>query len=351
MKNHDSTTLINHEQKTTPQSFGRILAASFLLALSSARAEGGKRTVAILDFSGSKEAGVNLQELQTLAETVRGIARKKLPESDWIILTRDNMQLRFPEGTDLSNCGDECVVTTGRRLQASYIVSGSITRLGSFLQITLSMYDVASADLKGSEWTKGKMVDDIVESLEMTAGNLFAPLSGGNGNFGSTATTANSFQKSREAKQSIAVLRFSGNPYYGDIKQNREFLVPLEDKVRLYALNHLSNSRWLCVSRDKSQALLPPDTNLSDYGYEKVLAAGRELPVDYIVTGEMRSRSQLLLNLYDVASGNLIGSDNIQSRDFDLAYYENHLGSVLARLFTALGELSSKSAISDKLPP
>ena len=138
-----------------------------------------KHTVAILEFSGTKESSLSLQEKQTLAEVVRGIARKQLRNSEWIILTRENIMSRVPPGTDLSDCGgDECIITTGKKLAVDYIVSGTATLIGSYIQITLSIYDVASGDLKNSEWARGKTVDDLINPVEITAQKLFASLPG-----------------------------------------------------------------------------------------------------------------------------------------------------------------------------
>ena len=152
---------------------------TFFYSLPLADETPSKHTVAILELSGTKESGLSLQEKQTLAEVVRGIARKQLRNSEWIILTRENIMSRVPPGTDLSDCGgDECIITTGKKLAVDYIVSGAATLIGSYIQVTLSMYDVASGDLKSSEWARGKTVDDLINPVENTAEKLFASLPG-----------------------------------------------------------------------------------------------------------------------------------------------------------------------------
>jgi formylglycine-generating enzyme required for sulfatase activity len=138
-----------------------------------------KKTVAILEFSGDKNSGVSLQERQMLAEVARGLALRKLPRTGWSVMTRDNMQALLPPGVDLAECsGDECIITTGRTMQADYLVTGRIAKLGSNLQIVVQLYDVRSATLVGTAQPRGANIDAVIDPLEKELGELFGELGG-----------------------------------------------------------------------------------------------------------------------------------------------------------------------------
>jgi hypothetical protein len=138
-----------------------------------------KKALAILEFSGDKASGVNLEERQALAELTRGHALKALPRSGWSVMTRDNMQALLPPGTDLADCaGDECIITTGRKMQADYIVTGRVTRLGTNLQVIVQLYDVRSGSLVGTAQPRGASIDAVIDPLEREVLELFREVGG-----------------------------------------------------------------------------------------------------------------------------------------------------------------------------
>jgi formylglycine-generating enzyme required for sulfatase activity len=137
------------------------------------------KTLAVLEFSSDTVSGVSLTERKILADNTRGIAREKLSASRWIIMTRDNMQLMVKPGTDLANCEGECAIETGRTLQASYLITGTLGKLGERLQVNVSLYDVASANLVGTARARGATINQVVDPLEEELGKLFATLGEG----------------------------------------------------------------------------------------------------------------------------------------------------------------------------
>jgi formylglycine-generating enzyme required for sulfatase activity len=159
-----------------PTTLALMLVGAITLCTASAQS---KKTLAILEFSGDKSAGVSLQERQALAENARGIAVRKLPKSGWVVMTRDNMQALLPPGINLSDCGgDECIITTGRTIQASYIVTGRFTKLGAYLQANIQLYDVATGALLGTAQPRATDVNTILDPLEKELGELFGELGG-----------------------------------------------------------------------------------------------------------------------------------------------------------------------------
>ncbi len=158
------------------QKWRLVLAILGLMAAVPALSAG--RSVAVLEFDGGRDAGVSAADKQQLIETVRGIARRHLPKGEgWVVLTRAELEAKMPSGLDLSNCADEkCIVAAGRKLGVDYLVSENMGRIGSYLQVSFSLYDVAEGKLIGSEWPRGKTADDIIDSLESSPDRLFAAL-------------------------------------------------------------------------------------------------------------------------------------------------------------------------------
>jgi formylglycine-generating enzyme required for sulfatase activity len=164
------------------------------------------KTVAVLEFSGDKASGVTLQERQTLAQLARRDALRALPRTGWSVMTRDNMQALLPPGVDLANCsGDECIITTGRMMQADYIVTGNVSKLGTNLQVILQLYDVRNGRLVGSADSRGASMDAVVERLEKEVREMFTELGGGS-SFGA------GFSESREQGATRAGVTFALGP-------------------------------------------------------------------------------------------------------------------------------------------
>jgi len=160
--------------------FTLLIAGSLAIRIESAPAG---RTIAIFPFGENKSENKNpvmsASEKQQLLETVRGIARRSLPKADgWKVISSDAVETKI--GVDLSNCNGEeaCLLSAARKLPADYIVSADAGRIGSYIEVSFSLFNVTTGQVIGSEWPRGKSVDDIIDSLESSPDRLFANLSG-----------------------------------------------------------------------------------------------------------------------------------------------------------------------------
>jgi len=155
----------------------KIIGALFSMGLALAmpmRSMAAGHTLAVLEFDGGNDSAISSSDQQQLTQTVRGLARRNLPKENWTVLTRKDMDAKMP---DASSCSDAaCAIAAGKKLQADYVITGSAGTVGSYLQTSFSVYDVASGRLVGSEWPRGKTADDIIDSLKASPRLLFANL-------------------------------------------------------------------------------------------------------------------------------------------------------------------------------
>ena len=90
------------------------------------------------------------------------------------LITRENLLVLLQStGRKLEDCEGECEVDTGRRIGADQIVSGEIQKLGSRYKLTLRLHETASGQLLASAIGSGKSVDELDESAQKAAEELF----------------------------------------------------------------------------------------------------------------------------------------------------------------------------------
>lgn len=109
----------------------------------------GQNRIAVLDFNDSTGGHMNSAEMKYIADLVRGVVRQSLPISRYYVMTRDNVIALLPPGYSLSECIGECVVDTGRLIDAHYVVAGEVTMFGGELRVTVHMYDCTDGNLLG----------------------------------------------------------------------------------------------------------------------------------------------------------------------------------------------------------
>jgi hypothetical protein len=165
-----------------------------------------KTKLAVMELGGS---ALTLSERQILAETIRELAFKSVPNS-WSILTRENIEALVEDKEALKDCGEECAVMTGRKLSVDYIVTGNIGKIGSYLQISVSLYDIKHGDLKGSEKVRAKSIDELMDPLDELGAKLFSKLPGAI----SGSKTRAQLTESREEDKADGSLQLSGDKLF-----------------------------------------------------------------------------------------------------------------------------------------
>ena len=79
--------------------------------------------VAVLETIASNSDLMTLSERQYLTNILREQAVKALPsDENYIIMTRENINMMLPPGKDIEDCEGSCMAETGRNIAADYAV-------------------------------------------------------------------------------------------------------------------------------------------------------------------------------------------------------------------------------------
>lgn len=117
--------------------------------------------IAVLEFDDElKGADAKAVDRVYFSDQVRGAVREAMPGAT--VMTRENtLQLLKAFGKKLEDSVGDCEVETGKLLQADYVVSGRLTRVGMRCKLTLRVHETASGSLIGSATASGKTVDKL----------------------------------------------------------------------------------------------------------------------------------------------------------------------------------------------
>jgi hypothetical protein len=128
--------------------------------------------LAVLEFYLAR--GLDLDRIY-LSDRVREVFGERAPYL--FIMTRESAEvLLAAQGKTMAECQGECEVETGKKLGADFIVSGRITKFGSWLLLTLRLHSTSEARLLRAVEAKGKDADALLEACEKTIGDLVAAL-------------------------------------------------------------------------------------------------------------------------------------------------------------------------------
>ena len=129
--------------------------------------------LAVLDFKNSSK-DLQADAVRYFTDVVRGASLKAAPDLE--VMTRENLiTLLQATGKDLGQCEGECEVDTGRRIGADAIISGEVLKVGSRYHISLKLHETHDGRLLSTGVATGKTVDELDETLQTAASDLFAP--------------------------------------------------------------------------------------------------------------------------------------------------------------------------------
>ena len=125
-----------------------------------------RERVAVIDFKVAKSKDgkkvVNDYEADALTEALRtAITDLNL----YSVMTKENMYAMLEPGTRLEDCIGKCEVETGKNLQARYVLTGEIGKLGGKFDLLIRLFHTESSELLSSKNVSGATVDDVRTKL------------------------------------------------------------------------------------------------------------------------------------------------------------------------------------------
>jgi len=140
-------------------------------------AEAAMERVAIFDFKNHTE--LTREDLDYLEDVfLRGEVRDVLPYDLYLLMTKENMiSLLEENGIDLDKvCEGQCEVEVGRKIQAHYIVTGTVWRKTGNLEVIVELYKTKNGNLLSQQKVSGPDLSSICAPLKDSVSKLLTPL-------------------------------------------------------------------------------------------------------------------------------------------------------------------------------
>jgi formylglycine-generating enzyme required for sulfatase activity len=135
--------------------------------------------VAVLETLANRNIGVSSDELRYLTDELRKQALNALPTSaGFSVMTRENILAMLPPGKTLEECAGECMVETGRNLNADFVAQARLGKVGSRLALTVELYETRGAKLVASYTERCAGIDDLIDKVSQQSPALFGKVSG-----------------------------------------------------------------------------------------------------------------------------------------------------------------------------
>ena len=130
--------------------------------------------VAVLETTAASGV-ITLEEKQYLTDVLRSEAVKILPaEQNYVIMTRENINMMLPPGKAIEDCEGSCLVETGKNISADYIAQGHVGRFANNLTITVELYETAGNKLMGSFSGKASNIEALEIGIRKKSQELFS---------------------------------------------------------------------------------------------------------------------------------------------------------------------------------
>ena len=154
----------------------RILMFTLFLAGASFAA---KQHVAVLETVADSKDIMSPSERRFLTDMLRTQAVKELPaEREFVIMTRENIQMMLPPGKAIEDCEGSCLAETGKNIQADFVAQARIGKVGTNISISVELYETAGSKLVASFTGLGADVNALIEVIKANSPDFFRKVRG-----------------------------------------------------------------------------------------------------------------------------------------------------------------------------
>ena len=153
------------------------LLLAWLVSLSSSVLAAEGELVAVFELE-NRSKRLQLDEVQVLSNNVRKAAKAGLDPARFTVMMRETMQVLEPPSETVCLSG-RCMVEVGKKLQAKYVVGGSLSDVGDAIAITLEAYESKTGMLTATENATATSAAEAIALTRMMGTRLIRQIGGG----------------------------------------------------------------------------------------------------------------------------------------------------------------------------
>ena len=294
--------------------------------------------VAVVEITTGKNIFINQNFLRFLADILRTNATNSLPDTNFVIMTRENIDA-FVNDTVYIN--DKGLVSLGRAIGAKYIVGTTIGRYNDGLTLTMELYETQSGNKLDGLEEKAKNLNELEKIIREKSHRIFSkikvPVLGslsGSLKFAHKNSTINAvLQEGSELPiYKLSESFFPGTRlrlYFSNNEASQAYflgsdLTGIVTKIGNHNLMYKSNVR---VPGDNFELEL--DNNIGE-NYILLLYSKIELPIENIITRIENAEGNFAKKVKSALEGDLISIKEITSAKQEIKFSSESQKPVLA---------------------
>ena len=144
-------------------------------------------------------------------EYVTDIVRKQaleLPQDEYFVMTRENIQEHMPPDVTLADCEGECEIEAGRRVGADFVLSGEVLRFGAKFKVSLKLHETKNGRLLAQDNAEADTIGGLEAMVATAASRVYGNLPGQ--------------KKASTIGSSVTITEYGGHSCDSDPKRRRE---------------------------------------------------------------------------------------------------------------------------------
>lgn len=111
-----------------------------------------------------------------ITDKLRENAIRILNNKDFIVMTRENINVMMNPDIPPEACEGECIVSTGRNIGANFVTQARIGRFGNKYTMTVEMYETSNASLISSFTAICQNSEELLDAIDEKAEGLYDPI-------------------------------------------------------------------------------------------------------------------------------------------------------------------------------
>ena len=126
------------------------------------------KQITVLELLNQTSKKLSAEEINYLSDVVREVIGY-LPKTQYSVMTKENMELLIPKGTDLESLEADSEIELGQQMGARWLVSGQVRFSKKKYQIDLMLYNIQSGKKVAMEHVEGKDLEKLETGTQIAA--------------------------------------------------------------------------------------------------------------------------------------------------------------------------------------